>query len=61
MKPSITIIRKVCDECGAVFEQSEEEENGIKKRQKAFPETVEYLKQRLICCEDCAPLRMVKI
>jgi hypothetical protein len=61
MNPNITIIRKVCDECGAVFECTPEKEKSVRERQKLFPDVAEALKQELICCEDCAVFKMMEL
>lgn len=54
-------IRKICEECGAVFELDSDNEKDIKKRQKTFADTAEVLEQKLICCEECSTLRMIKL
>lgn len=61
MDTDVESIRKICEECGTVFKLDSENEKGIKKRQKIFADAAEVLEQKLICCEECATLRMIKL
>lgn len=54
-------IQKICEECGAVFELAQEKKKSVKERLELFPDVAATLEQELICCEECATFRMIKL
>lgn len=61
MEPDNESTRKNCDKCGAVFKLAPARKKSVRERQELFPDVAKALEQELICCEDCAVLRIIKL